>query len=139
MNIGAFMAVSFVIACIPMGIWMGRKRIVEKGKRIKDRPSVPVEEIYRLHYSDSGLDKDVVISLWKQVASTLKMDPKKLQPTDRFKEELGPVKGYPTPDEVGDLENILEKRCKELRVDCRPGMLTNLDNFIRFFITGRSS
>jgi len=127
--------VSVIVVGIPFGKWIERKRLAEKRKRFMDRPSVPVEEIFRTHYAGASLDKEAVVQAWMKVAEVLNVDPAKLRPSDRFKHELGPVRGYPVPDELADLEEFLEHRCKELGIRLERGTVNTLDDFIK--IVGR--
>lgn len=131
--------VGMVIIGIPFGIWVERRRIAERRKRFMDRPSVPVEELFCTHYAKAGLDKEATIQEWKKVAETLGVDPEKLRPSDRFKDELGPIRGYPVPDELATLEEILEDRCKELGVPLKRGTVNTLDDFIKIVGRGRTS
>ena len=118
---------------------IGRRRILIKRERFAQRPSIPVGDIYRSFYADSGLNRQEVTRLWNLVASAMKLDPEKLRPGDRFKEDMGPIKGHLVPDELEDLEALYERRCGELGIKPKHGMVITLDDFIRFHITGKSA
>lgn len=115
---------------------VSKNRLPFKRERLSGRNSMSVNEIYNSFYSNSGLDRDKIIGLLNLVATTMKLDVDKLRPTDRFKEDLGPVKGYPIPDELEDLEEVVYMRCKELDIKRKQVNIKTLDDFIRFMITG---
>jgi hypothetical protein len=130
------------ILCLLMAMFglvayrVSKNRLPFKRERLSGRNSMSVNEIYNSFYSNSGLDRDKIIGLLNLVATTMKLDVDKLRPTDRFKEDLGPVKGYPIPDELEDLEEVVYMRCKELDIKRKQVNIKTLDDFIRFMITG---
>jgi hypothetical protein len=88
MSIGVVALVMAVTFGLAAGIWSlaasKRKRQAEFG----GRESLPTDEIFARYYSDSGIEKSVVLRLWGECAAKLKIQPEKLRPTDRFEQEL---------------------------------------------------
>ncbi len=79
--------------------------IASKRKRHAEfavREPLGAEEIFATYYADSGLDKSVVIRLWNECAAKLKIQPEKLRPTDRFKEELAASNFWASLDDPRD-------------------------------------
>jgi hypothetical protein len=117
-----------------LGWFIGKKRLGQRAARILGRDSVPLDSVYDKYYATSGLSREDVLKYWKLVASTLKIDPTRMRPEDRFREEYSPVKGYPVEDELVDLEELVRQRCKSLRLDYSKVKIGTLDEFIRFMI-----
>jgi hypothetical protein len=50
-------------------------------------PMTP-EQVFSMHFRSAGLDPEVVVRLWREVARRLDVPADKLRPTDRFRVEL---------------------------------------------------
>ncbi len=89
------------------------QRLEARRRRFKDRPPMPVHEIYNTYYGASAIDEEAFARTWKQVAELLKIDPERLRPTDSFFSELALVAGSMAEDETSDLDDLLLAACKE--------------------------
>ncbi len=59
-----------------------------RASKFADRESLSFDQIYERYFGASGLAKDIARELWDEAGASLKVDPKKLRPTDRFSDEL---------------------------------------------------
>jgi hypothetical protein len=59
-------------------------------KRLRNREDIPMDAIYSQFFSGANLQKDMVLELWNEVATLLRVPPGKLRPSDRFDKELAP-------------------------------------------------
>jgi hypothetical protein len=59
-----------------------------RAKRFEKRAEVPFDDIFDEHFQKDGIPRDVAERLWNESAMKLRLDPRKLRPTDRFDSEL---------------------------------------------------
>ena len=131
-----YLILSVIIVSIIVGIPYGNRyhktRLAIKRKRFEGRESLAMDDIYNKFYSDSNLRKAQVIEEWLFVAESLDLDPSRLRPTDKFKGELGPVKGYYCPSEFDDLDEKVYIKKKEFNTASKKLSFDTLDDYIRF-------
>ena len=125
-GIGIFLAVHIVIFVV-----RNFGRIRRKRQRFADRPALPCDRIYQTYFAESGLDPIDVQESWTELANTLKLDPQRLRPTDRFDRELGPVAGTTKLDELDVLEVVLAIRVRTLGLQAVDQTLETLEDYIR--------
>jgi hypothetical protein len=76
------------IACLPV-LWHFNPH-KQRLKRLRNREDIPMDAIYNQFFSGANLPKDMVLELWNEVATLLRVPPGKLRPSDRFDKELAP-------------------------------------------------
>ena len=107
-------------------------RIPCKRQRFAHRPALPWDRIYQTFFAESGLDPIDVEQSWQELATTLKLDPQRLRPTDRFDRELGPVAGTTQLDELDVLEAVLARRVRTRGLQAVDwDTIETLDDYIR--------
>jgi hypothetical protein len=110
-------------------------RLASRRKRQKQflsRESLTSEELYERFYAQSGLDKDVVVRLWRDCASVLKLPAEKLRPTDRFEHEFAATDVFAALDDRReDLARYAMRRAKMFRTDLDLKHTKTLDELIR--------
>jgi len=74
-----------IVALIAVGIF-GAHRI--RARKFSGRQDVAFEEIYVGNFESFGVPRDVADELWSEAARTLRIEPTKLRPSDRFDGEL---------------------------------------------------
>jgi hypothetical protein len=74
------------IVCLPV-LWHFDPNN-ERLSRLGDREDIPMEVIYSRFFTGTQFPKDLVVELWNEVASCLRVPPGKLRPSDRFDKEL---------------------------------------------------
>ncbi len=122
-----FIGVHFVIYVV-----RNLGRIRRKQQRFAHRPALPWDRIYQTFFAESGLDPIDVDQSWQELATTLKLDPQRLRPTDRFDRELGPVAGTTQLDELDVLEAVLARRVRTRGLQAVDwDTLETLDDYIR--------
>lgn len=122
----------FLVVHIVIFVLRNFGRIRRKQQRFAHRPALLWDRIYQTFFAESGLDPIDVEQSWQELATTLKLDPQRLRPTDRFDRELGPVAGTTKLDELDVLEAVLALRVRTRglpAVDLET--LETLDDYIR--------
>lgn len=76
------------IACLPV-LWHFNPH-KQRFKRLSNREDIPMDAIYGRFFSGTNFRKDLVLELWNEVATLLRVPPGKLRPLDRFDKELAP-------------------------------------------------
>ena len=102
----------FLVVHIVIFVVRNFGRIRRKRQRFADRPALPCDRIYQTYFAESALDPIDVQESWTELANTLKLDPQRLRPTDRFDRELAPVAGTTKLDELDVLEAVLALRVR---------------------------
>ncbi len=121
-----------------LAIWaliQDRRRIGAKRRRFAGREPVSLDGIYETFYGTSGLERESVLYYWKEVAGLLALDPRRLRPGDRLREELGPIEGKEFEDETEDLMDFLYLEGQEKGIAYEASGLCTLDDLIRIFAT----
>jgi hypothetical protein len=121
-----------ILSVLGLTLLTANQRLPEKRKRFVDRKRVPLNEIYSTYFTASNLKETDVVELWAKVAEILKLDPQVLRPEDRFKVEFAPVAGYSSAqDELEDLEQYFDCRCKEMGINPKIQKVETLGDFVR--------
>ena len=89
-----------------------------------------MEQLYTTYFGAGVVSRERFEFLWNAVAATLKLDPNRLRPSDRFDTELSPVEGHLVEDELIDLTEFYVNECNRMGIaaDSKP---QTLDEFIR--------
>jgi hypothetical protein len=98
-----------------------------------DREELSSDSIYRAFFAEQDLPKGLVIELWDEVASPLRLPPGKLRPSDRFDRELAPVRGWEFDDDIVEVHWAAQRRLKKLSVDADISKIQTLQDYVRFF------
>lgn len=120
-----------IFICVLLGMYAEYVRLRKKKYRFADRENLPIEEIYLRYYSGSGLATDSVLDIWKGLSKCFSIAPGLLRPSDRFDTQLAPVRGFPTEDELIDVEEYICERAARLGVSFEMNKLETLDDVIR--------
>ena len=122
----------FLVVHIVIFVLRNFGRIRRKRQRFAHRSALPCDRIYQTYFAESGLDPMDVQESWKELANTLKLDPQRLRPTDRFDRELAPVAGTTKLDELDVLETVAALR---VRTRALPSVnwitVETIDDYIR--------
>jgi len=59
-----------------------------RARKFSNREDVSFENIYSANFQSLGVPRDLVNELWSEAAKTLRIEPTKLRPADRFDKEL---------------------------------------------------
>lgn len=57
-------------------------------RRFKKRQELSLNELYDKYFSDTSVEREVFVALWRIAADKLELPAGRLRPTDRFKKEL---------------------------------------------------
>lgn len=115
-TIATWWLIVFLGACAVLGLCAERLRVKRKKSRFTGRENLPLEQIYRLYYSDSGLSQNSVLEVWQELAKRLAIAPGLLRPDDRFDNQLAPENGFPTEDELADVEAYMQELAEKSTV-----------------------
>ena len=88
-------------------------------------------QFFEQFYADSGLPRELVLSLLDEIAAATEVPASILRPGDRFAEELAPVKGYEFDDGLVELKWIAERRERMLEVKLDLEEIRTVDDYIR--------
>jgi hypothetical protein len=97
--------------------------------RLKKRESLDMEELYSRYYSTSGLSKISIWEMWNEIATTLKVPPEKLRPTDRFGDDVGA--DFPTSENLENLSDLARRRAQQRGINIRLEGLATIDDYVR--------
>jgi hypothetical protein len=122
-NIGVLLLIALGVLAIP---YLLRKK--ELG-RLKERDSVGMEELYARYYANSRLSKASVWEVWNEIATTLRVPPEKLRPTDRFGEDIGLYFG--PSDRLDTLSELASRRAQRRQLNVRLEALDTVDDYVR--------
>jgi|KBSSwiStaDraftv2_1062776.scaffolds.fasta_scaffold348370_2 hypothetical protein len=104
-----------IVALIAVGI-VSAHRI--RARKFADRQDVAFEEIYSGNFQSLGVPRDVADELWSEAARTLRIQPTKLRPSDRFDGELNyHLPWLPFVDLNDDFYWAAVARLKRLKAD----------------------
>jgi hypothetical protein len=109
----AIQVVVLAIAVALAAAWFyrsGRRADDVRRSRLADREDISVEEFKRRYYAAEKIEAPQLGVLLDEVAQALNVPRGKLRPTDRFRVELAPEKGWEADDGVGILAQLLAKR-----------------------------
>jgi len=134
--INPFLVILLVVTTIggTIATLIEQGRLPEKRKRFEKRETKTLKEIFENYYANLNFDESEFIKTWNEIASILKLDPQKLRPEDRFKDELSPVKGYFVEDELSDLEEYLRIKCQKKDISFKGEKIKTLDELIRILL-----
>ena len=104
-----------------------------KLERFADREDLSLDSIYSRFLAANNLPKGLVLELWNEVANRLRVPPGKLRPSDRFDNELAPVKGWELDDDTVEVHWAAQRRLKSLGVNADTGEVRTLRDYVEFF------
>ena len=102
-------------------------------KRIENRPTLSMDQIYADFFAHRNLPKDQVCELWSEVANLLQLPTGKLRPGDRFDQELAPQKGWEHDDEIITVQWAAERRLKKSGAKADLSRIKTLADYVEFF------
>jgi hypothetical protein len=108
--------------------WARRRRLAAA---LEGRESLDDQAFYGRYYAESKLPKDLVIELRREVVETLRVSAEKLQPGDRFGEQIGTY--WTTSDDLDVLAAKGRNRAKALGLSVDLKKLATVDEYIRCF------
>lgn len=76
------------LSCLPVLWHFNPQR--QRLKHLRSREDLPMDAIYDRFFSETGLQKSLVLEVWAEVATLLRVPAGKLRPSDRFDKELAP-------------------------------------------------
>lgn len=100
--------------------------------RFAGRSPLDDNSFYDRYYSASGLRKDIVVQLRREIETALRIPANMILPTDRFSTELSVVRGWEYADDGPD-EVYLLNRDREKRLGAHIPLeeLQTVDEYIR--------
>src|SRR5208283_2362757 len=124
----------FVLALVTVFVWLWSIiPFKEKLKRLQNREEFTSDEIYSRFFADKHLPKGLVLELWNEVADSLRLPKGKLRPSDRFDEELAPVKGWEYDDDIVEVTWAAQHRIKESGATFDLSKIQTLGDYVEFF------
>jgi hypothetical protein len=124
--IGGLLAVSGVVA---WNVIPHRRKL----ERFANRQDLSLDSIYSQFFEANNLPKGLVLELWNEVATPLRIPPGKLRPEDRFNNELAPVKGWELDDDLLDVQWAAQRRLKRLGVHADISAVQSLRDYVELF------
>jgi hypothetical protein len=106
-----------------------RQRLPLKLRRFEGRQNLPSEAIHNEFYP--GYEMNEFSELWMEIALCVEVPSGLIRPADRFKVELGPVKGFSIAGEMDDLDDAFITRCNQRSLDYRKMKIETVDDYIR--------
>jgi hypothetical protein len=129
-NIGALLLIAVGVFSIP---YLSRKKEL---RRLSERDSLQLEELYARYYADSGLSRKSFLEVWNKIADTLAVPAEKLRPADRFGEDIGVYVGV--SDKLDTLSELAHERAERRRIQVRLETLATVDDYVRTLAEPRS-
>lgn len=108
-----------------------RQRLPLKLQRFSGRERLSIRQIHDDFYPEYEMVR--FSELWNEIASGVEVPPELMRPTDRFDQELGPVKGFEVASEMDDLEEAIGRRCQQRGLDFRTVRIDTVDDYIKLF------
>jgi hypothetical protein len=103
-------------------------------KHLRNREDVPMDAIYSRFFSEANLPKDLVLELWNEVATLLRVPPGKLRPSDRFDKELAPGGVWlRLDDDAAEVNLAAQCRLKKRGVKMDFSTIQTLRDYIELF------
>jgi hypothetical protein len=124
-----------VVLAITVLFFSQRAMYREKERAFASRHDIGPDEFYDSFYRESGLPRQGVVELLREVSTETGIPASKLRPQDRFGRELAPVRGWEFDDGIGILEWNVQRRAKRI---CRPidlKQVRTLDDYIRVMLS----
>ncbi|MGH9554460.1 MAG: acyl carrier protein [Terriglobales bacterium] len=137
-NILALVVAGCLIAVVGALIWMGFLSIFgiawKKRTRLAHRRSLRPTEFYRSFYANSGIPREVVIRLVKEIAEATEFPEGLIRPEDRFSKELAPLRGWDYMDDgSAELLGRIRRHEKELGITVDVETLRTVDDYMTTF------
>ena len=112
-----------------------RQARAARDERLEGRAERTLHQIYASHFADSGIPERRFTALWMQVAEILELPAGRLLPSDRFRGELSPPKGFEFNDPINDVLYIVSRECQ--KAGANPDTVGTLHDYI--MAVGRGS
>ena len=110
-----------------------RQRLPRKLQRFQGREKLSIGQIHERFYPRA--DVTFLAELWGEIASATEVPAGLIRPTDRFDQELAPVKGFEIVSKIEELQEVFTRRCKDCQIDYRNARIETVDDYIRLFST----
>jgi hypothetical protein len=103
-------------------------------RHIRNREDLPMEAIYSQFFTEANLPKGLVLELWNEVATLLRVPPGKLRPSDRFDKELAPGGVWLQLDsDAAEVNLAAQYRSKKLGIKTDFSAIQTLRDYIELF------
>ena len=89
------------------------------------------DEFYSTYYRNSGIEKEIVFEVLKEIANATEIAATKILPTDRFDQQLRPVKGWEFGDGLAEVSWFLKDKMKKAGIS-EQAQLHTVDELIRY-------
>ena len=129
MNIYAVSLATLVLVGIGLAFRFTKEN--EPLRALNKRIPLGDEEIYDKFYSSSGLDKELVIELWHEVAKVLRAPAQKIIPTDSFGKDIGAY--WITSESLDQLSELARKRSEMLGLSIDLSSIRTVDDYVKAF------
>jgi hypothetical protein len=130
-NLGLLVLLALCVLGSVAAYFVMRQRLPLKLQRFKGREHLSIKQIRDQFYAEYEIE--TFSELWNEVASSVEVPPELMRPTDRFDEELGPVKGFALASEMDDLEEGVMRRCHKTGLNFRNLKIETVDDYVRLF------
>jgi len=130
-NLGLHILIALSVLGLLAVFFAMRQRLPLKLQRFNCRERLPLESIRDKFYP--GYEMGTFLELWREIASKTEVPPELLRPSDRFDDELGPIKGFPIAGEMDELNEAFVRRCKQQKLDFRKAKVETVDDYIKLF------
>lgn len=137
MTQGAIIVVFAVLGGV--GLWALLKKRQEVPSALRERPELPIPDIYRAFYADLGVPLESFDTWWAEIAGALEVPPGRVRPNDRFGVELPFRPVFGSTDEDMFLFGILKRTVGGAAAREALPRLETVDAFIRFLASVRDS
>ncbi len=115
--------------------WLESRRLPKKRARLANRESLSIQDLYLKYYGGTRVQQEAFNRIWETAARELNLDATKLRPSDRFDQELAPVKGHLVEDELVALNEYYVAECRRLGV-ANPPRLQTLNDLVMTLSSG---
>ena len=114
---------------IATAYWLESRRLPTKRARFANRESLSTQDLFIKYFSGTRVQQETFSRIWEAAARNLNLDATRLRPTDRFDNELAPVKGHLLEDELVALNEYYRAECRRIGV-ADPPRLQSLNDLV---------
>jgi hypothetical protein len=126
-----FVAVSVGILGVVVVALYFHKAGKARADRIAGRTEMNLRQIYEANFANTSVSEERFMELWKELSAILEIPAGRLLPSDRFKVELSPTKGFEFNDQINDVMYMIGKNCQ--RTGVKPEQIQCVHDYIVLF------
>jgi hypothetical protein len=107
-----------------------------RARRFAGREELSLHDLFLRFYKESSVTEETFSQLWNEAADALGIASGRLRPSDRFDNELGPVKAFPLVDVNETLLSLMVRKLRSKDPKAKPSELKDLqtlNDYILFF------